>query len=173
MTSSTKFERAIKLVVSTEGGYSDHAWDNGGATRFGVTEVIARKWGWVGAMRDLPWELARDIYLKDYWMPIRGDELPWPWALCIFDCAVNQGVGTAIRLAQDAVGVMVDGMFGPRTLAAIKNADDRMLARFMAQRAMRYAKHEDYPIAGYGWFTRLFVRAFEAGKDGNGYPIPS
>jgi lysozyme family protein len=35
----------IEEVVAREGGYSDHPADEGGATRWGVTEAVARAHG--------------------------------------------------------------------------------------------------------------------------------
>ena len=42
--------------------------------------------------------------------------LPAGIDLAIYDCAVNQGLGRARRLLQQAAGVTVDGKIGPVTM---------------------------------------------------------
>src|SRR5690606_18718456 len=61
---------------------------------------------------------VRPIYYKRYWVPSRAADLPPPLALMHFDAAVNHGVGNAARMLQRSLGVTVDGIIGPQTLAA-------------------------------------------------------
>lgn len=56
----------IEGVVAREGGYVNNPKDKGGATRWGITEAVARKHGYTGPMQDLPRDLATKIYFKDY-----------------------------------------------------------------------------------------------------------
>ena len=56
------FEIAFEKLLKHEGGYSDHAADPGGKTRYGVTEAVAREVGYKGDMRDLSLDLAKRIY---------------------------------------------------------------------------------------------------------------
>lgn len=166
----TPFERAFRIVVGEEGGFTLDPRDKGNWSGGEVDrgELKGTKFGISAAafpaldIRSLTLEDARRIYADLYWRPIRGDELPLVWALLMFDCAVNQGVGTAILLAQDACGVQADGKFGPRTLAALQSGDDRRPARFLARRAQRYMKLATFPIYGDGWLTRTYRIALEA-----------
>jgi lysozyme family protein len=152
------FSRAFLAVVGEEGGYVNDPRDPGGETKYGISKRAYP----TEDIRNMTIDRAGVLYRRDYWDAIRADELPWPWALMVFDCAVNQGVGTAIRLMQDALGVMVDGKIGPRTLAAAQGRDSRALARFMALRALRYAKNPNFDTFGYGWLTRTYVMVLEA-----------
>lgn len=156
----TGFDRAFQIVVGEEGGLADDPRDPGGLTKFGISQRSYPN----EDIRALTLDRAKFLYKRDYWTPIRGDELPFRWALLCFDCAVNQGVDTAIRLLQDAVGVMVDGKLGTRTLAAVSATgdDDRRPARFLALRVIRYGKTANFDRFGYGWITRCFVMALEA-----------
>lgn len=62
-------------VVNVEGGYVDHPSDPGGKTRFGITEAVARDYGYKGPMSKLPRELALEIYRKNYIEGPRFDAL--------------------------------------------------------------------------------------------------
>lgn len=53
-------------VTQVEGGYVDHPSDPGGKTRFGITEQVARDYGYRGDMRHLPQSLALEIYDELY-----------------------------------------------------------------------------------------------------------
>lgn len=169
----TNFDWAFKQVVGEEGTYSDDPEDNGNWTggQKGKGILKGTKYG-VSAkaypnldIKNLTLDQAKKIAREEYWDKIRGDELPKLWSLIMFDCAYNQGWPIAIRLAQDACGVTVDGVFGQRTMNAIHSGDDRRPARFMALRALRYLKDPTWSHHGYGWYTRLFVMAFEANQE--------
>lgn len=45
---------ALAGVYVNEGGYVDNPHDRGGKTRYGVTEAVARKWGYTGPMSAFP-----------------------------------------------------------------------------------------------------------------------
>lgn len=64
---------ALAGVYVNEGGYVNDPADRGGATRFGVTQKVARAAGYTGAMRDFPKHCdaahpvcADLIYTRDY-----------------------------------------------------------------------------------------------------------
>lgn len=155
------FERAFRVVVGEEGGYCDDPRDPGGETKFGISKRAYPN----EDIKALTLDRARFLYKRDYWDRIRGDELPYRWALIVFDAAVNQGVDAATRMMQDALGVMVDGRIGPRTIAAAQASDDRRPARFLALRAFRYQRTANFDRFGYGWITRCFVIALHAHQE--------
>jgi len=167
------FAEAFRIVVKEEGVLSMRESDPGNWTggKVGKGVLKGTKYGISAGsypdldIKNLSLAEAKAIYWTDYWSPVGGEKLPWPWALPAFDCAVNQGLGIAKRLMQDALGVMVDGDLGPRTLAAAAASTDRQLARFFALRALRYEKTFGFAENGFGWFTRLFIIAQEARKE--------
>lgn len=128
------FEQAVTKLLGHEGGYSDHPADTGGRTRYGITEAVARRHGYIGYMSELPRETALQIYLADYWAPIRGDALPQVVADRLFDFAVNAGVSRAVRALQRALRVTDDGMLGPGTLQALTDYETIELAELIAER---------------------------------------
>ncbi len=127
-----RFEDVFRIVLNVEGGYSNNPDDRGGETNLGVTEGTLRSAqakGWVSkdiTIKTLKTEHARIIYKKGYWDPIRGDLLPEPLDLILFDCAINHGPGGAVKLLQEALNsilvgtpLVVDGALGPKTFAAL------------------------------------------------------
>ena len=71
----SKFDDAFEIIVGSEGGYSNDPNDPGGATRFGITEAVARANGYEGDMKDLPLDKAKSIYKAKYWDAVSGDNL--------------------------------------------------------------------------------------------------
>ena len=68
-------EQFLNDLIKREGGYVNIAADRGGATKYGITESVARANGYKGNMKDLPESLARDIYRKQYWIQPRFDQV--------------------------------------------------------------------------------------------------
>lgn len=153
------FADAVAIVLEHEGVLSDDARDPGGLTKYGISKRAYPDLDVAALTR----EAAIAIYHRDYWTPIRGDDLPWALALPAFDCAVNQGVGTAARVLQKTLDVPRDGAVGPVTLAALRRADPKsVLFRFQAERALRYAANGNFAAYGRGWNHRLHRITIEA-----------
>ena len=150
------FNTAFDLLLGHEGDYVDHPDDPGGATRFGVTEAVARTAGYRGDMRDLSLGLAQRIYRAEYWDAVRADELPPGLRYLMFDAAVNSGPGQATKWLQRALGVDADGIIGPRTLAAAHAQDVQALKlRILSQRLRFMADLKNWPAFSRGWARRI------------------
>lgn len=89
------FETAIAYVLRYEGSLSDDKRDPGGLTKFGISQRAYPDLDIAG----LTLNEAKQIYLRDYWWPVRAHELPETLRLVVFDCAVNQGVKTRDQAA--------------------------------------------------------------------------
>lgn len=150
------FDAAFEVIVGHEGGYVNHPKDPGKATRYGVTQAVARENGYTGDMRHLPLDVAKTIYRKKYWDAVHADALPGALALQVFDAAVNHGVGAAITLLQRALGVKADGVLGPVTLnaAAASNGRDMAVA-LLAHRLEFYTDLRTWGVFGRGWARRV------------------
>ena len=85
---SEAFDKCWGLTLGNEGGYTV---DNGGPTRWGVTQAVARKWGYSGDMKVLPEATAKEIAQSLYWTPFGCDFFPLPIAFQVFDTAYNGG----------------------------------------------------------------------------------
>src|SRR5687767_10092527 len=96
-------ERMLDELVEREGGFVDHPADRGGATRYGITEAVARAHGYRGAMRQLPRAEALSIYRRLYWLRPRFDavaERTPRIAAELFDTGVNMGPAVAATFLQ-------------------------------------------------------------------------
>lgn len=150
------FDQAFDILLKHEGGFSDHAADPGGKTRFGITEAVAREVGYRGDMRELPLDLAKRIYKDRYWDAVRAEELPEAVRYAVFDAAVNSGPRQAILWLQRAAGVKDDGIIGPQTLAAVHAADpERLLRRFLSQRLRFMTNLPNWGSFSRGWARRI------------------
>jgi lysozyme family protein len=154
------WDEALKHILRYEGGYVNHPDDPGGMTNLGVTKRVWEEW--IGRpateadMRALTPEKVSPLYKKRYWDAVRGDDLPSGVDLCVFDCAVNAGVGRASKFLQQAVGVTADGQIGPKTVEATtaKSADE-VVERFCKLRETHYKSRPTFATFGKGWMNRL------------------
>ncbi|MFN9880213.1 MAG: glycoside hydrolase family 108 protein [Planctomycetota bacterium] len=168
-----EFEIAFDETMLHEGGYVDDPDDRGGETYRGVARKFHQAWpGWkivdelkrekpdsFADLLDQKQELqtlVASFYREQFWRPIRGEQLS-DQALAneLFDTAVNQGVGTAIRFWQEALNLLnrnakdypeieVDGVAGERTLATTnqflqrnRGQSDRLLKVLNLQQGAR------------------------------------
>ena len=150
------FDAAFDLLLKHEGGYSDHAADPGGKTRFGITEAVAREVGYRGDMRELPLDLAKRIYKNRYWDTVKAEQLPAAVRYSVFDAAVNSGPGQSVKWLQRALGVKDDGVIGPQTMAAANAANpDALKMRMLGQRLRFMAGLANWPAFSRGWAIRI------------------
>jgi len=148
------FNRCIDYILAEEGGYVNHPNDPGGETNFGIS-----KRAYPGLdIAALTRSNAIDLYRRDYWTPIQGDDLPPGLDLLLLDTAVNLGVRTAIKLLQRALNLTEDGVMGKVTITAAQNARPDLLTDFCAERALRYEFNRNEATFGRGWYRRLFNR---------------
>ena len=124
-----RFKKFLDYIFEVEGGYTDDKNDRGGKTTWGITEEEARDFGYTGDMQDLTKELAKNIYLKKYYLGNKLDKvINDKVALSICDWAVNSGKN-GIKNAQIAINQLtnanldVDGIIGNKTLEAINATD--------------------------------------------------
>lgn len=146
------FDFCIEVILAEEGGLVTHPNDPGGTTKYGISQRAYPKLD----IRAITLDDAKALYKRDYWNPIKGDELPQGMNLLMLDCAVNQGTGTAIKLLQEAAQVRVDGAIGEMTIRYAQQQMPGIMERFAALRAWRYEINRNEDVFGKGWFRRLF-----------------
>lgn len=150
------FDTAFDILITHEGGFSNHPDDPGGATMYGVTEAVARANGYTGHMRDFTLNQAKSIYRKQYWDACQCDAMPEPVKYPLFDAAVNSGPGPAIKWLQAAAGVKADGVIGPMTRQAVAHLDPYALSQAMIGRRLRFMTDlKNWPSFSKGWSRRI------------------
>lgn len=146
------FDSAFELTIGHEGGYSNNPADPGGETKFGVSK---RAYPTVD-IRNLTLDQAKDIYRRDYWNPIKGDQLPEGVDEQVFDCAVHHGVRPAILMLQNALGVTADGIIGPQTLMAAHSFNPQRCSLLVnIARLELMTGLLTWPTFGRGWAKRV------------------
>jgi lysozyme family protein len=171
----TAFEKAFGLVVGYEGGFCNERADPGNWTggAVGRGQLRGTKFGISAAaypaedIANLSLGAAAAIYRRDYWDYVKGDKLPPPLALLVFDAAVNNGVERAAGWLQEAVGARIDGQVGDVTIAAVKHAVAEqgaavVCAEFQAQRLVFMTGLSAWRLFGLGWARRLSLLPWQA-----------
>lgn len=156
------FQQADALVSVHEGGYVNHPKDPGGATNRGVIQRVyddfRRRNGLpLRDVRQLTEAERLAIYRGGYWNPIKGDQMPPGVGYVVYDGAVNSGVAQSVKWLQRALGVKVDGVLGPTTLAAAQqHPDPERLIVEICDRRMAFLKAlKTWPTFGKGWTRRV------------------
>ena len=126
------YNDAIVKTLAKEGGakFTDVPNDKGGATKYGISQAAYPNVD----IRNLTEQQARDIYKRDYWDRVRGDDLTSQViAENIFDTAVNMGVRTASRLVQTMLEIQTaDGIIGSASLGVINQQNEKQFMAYFA-----------------------------------------
>ena len=102
-------ELLLDDLIDREGGYVDHPHDRGGPTKYGITQRVARGYGFDGPMAGLPRALACEIYKDRYWEGPGFDAVANTAprvAAELFDTGVNMGPSVAVGFLQRALNAL-------------------------------------------------------------------
>lgn len=181
-----KIEEFIDDLIEREGGYVNDPNDSGGATKYGITKTVAYNNGFRGDMSELPLELAKEIYRKEYWFDPKFDkiaEIDESMGEMLLNFGVLAGPMTATKMLQRAINVLnrqatdypdinCDGVLGPLTLNALRifvgkrGSEGKKVARgmlaaqfsvYLIECAERNPKNEMFQ---YGWQLMRVMGAF-------------
>ena len=154
------WDKCFDLVIVNEGCYVDNPADPGGATNWGCTKAVWEQY--IGHevskedIRNLTKEDVKPLYKRNYWDAIHGDALPSGLDYCLFDCAINSGVGRATKFIQEIVGVFADGAIGNNTVTAINQMNTvTMINEFSDKRQAFLETLKTFPVFGKGWTKRV------------------
>jgi lysozyme family protein len=156
-----RFDICLKHTLEWEGQWSNHPKDKGGATMRGIIQRVydgyrTNKGLPRRTVRNITEDELREIYRRNYWDQIRGDELPAGIDLAVFDFAVNSGPARSARYLQKALKINADGSVGPATLAACADCDHAATIKtIMAERKKFLRGLSDYRYFGKGWSRRV------------------
>ena len=80
----SSFDKGFEITVGLEGKPSDDPNDPGGFTIWGLAKKYHPE-----ITKDTTIEYAKEVYLKQYWIPAGCDQAPYPMDICLFDSQVN------------------------------------------------------------------------------------
>ena len=133
-TSAALISAILASVILVEGDYTDDVNDPGGKTKYGITENVAREYGYTGEMKDLTLQQANEIYTTLYVKDPGFDkfiEINPAIAHKLIDAGVNVGttrvslwlqysLNSFSRNGRDYPQIRADGVIGPATINAYK-----------------------------------------------------
>jgi len=165
-------------IIRREGGYVNDPDDPGGATKFGVTLATLRRLRLdlngdhkidSSDVRAMTRGRAQDIFIRDYYRRPNIDQLPEVLQASVFDMYVNAG-GNAVKILQRLLRQMgqaltIDGLIGPRTIAAAK-AVFVIAPQHLADAYGIARRNYYYALADRRRASRKYARRIDGGKGG-------
>lgn len=181
------FSIAHKFTAKWEGGESDHPDDGGGLTKYGVSlaflkgvaaesqanrDTLERMGIRLPITRQVIYDLtqikAASLFRWQFWDKLKLDLIPLRPAAILYDAAVNSGPAQSVKLAQRGYNrcvtygqpLVVDGVMGPATRAAMQLADtDKALTAMLDAREAFFqtivANNPSQQVFLRGWINRV------------------
>ena len=162
---ASNFKECLDLVLQSEGGWVNHKDDPGGETNLGVTKAVWEEYVGhpVKTMKDLTKDDVAPLYELKYWRPCYCEVLPRGLDFVTFSMGVNAGPGRSVKLLQQSIGCVPDGVIGPRTRELISSSNGTtLIAKFSETRREYYKSLKTFPIFGKGWIARVDREEAEA-----------
>lgn len=146
------FDACLAELLRHEGGYVNHPRDPGGETNMGISRR-----SYPGEdIRGMTRERAGEIYRRDFWDAVQGDDLPAGLDLVAFDAAVNSGASRGAKWLQRAVGVAEDGKIGPKTVTAARGVDAALAVTAATDARLAFLRGlGTWGTFGKGWASRV------------------
>lgn len=153
------------LLKKLEGGYVNHPNDKGGATNKGVTLSTFRKYfgktKTVNDLKNITNEQWQYIFKKGYWDRWKADLIKnQSIAELLVDWLYNSGTW-GVKYPQQVLGVVSDGVVGPKTIAAINSYPNQaeLFYKLWNRRKKHYEdivkKNPSQKVFLKGWMNRL------------------
>ena len=163
-----KIEILVPFIKSWEGGWSESLYDKGGATMCGITLKTFTEWR---TGQGLPAPTKQDLHdITDeewlrimrikYWNRLRADQIE---SQAVANMAVDWcwcSGSPAVRALQRLCGTTVDGIVGPKTIAAVNSCDPEQLFRKLKEARKEFLQRivDNDPVQERhlgGWLRRV------------------
>lgn len=157
------------FIKSFEGGFSNHPLDKGGATNMGVTLSTWKKQGYdkdgdgdidIDDLRLLTEADAKAIFKKNYWGRWKASSIKdQSLANILVDWVWGSGA-YGIKIPQRMLKVTVDGIVGPKTIAALNDRNPKLFFAELHKEREEYFKRicqvtPTNKVFLKGWMRRL------------------
>ncbi|WP_151823838.1 glycoside hydrolase family 108 protein [Acinetobacter bereziniae] len=168
------FDKAFERLIGHEGGYSIDRNDPGNWTggKVGSGTLKGTKYGIAANtypnldIKNLTLTQAKEIYRNDWWNKLGANLLHPAIVYQLWDFAVNAGKSRAIKELQQAVGVLDDGIIGPKTIASVQAKDVNDVLLLLASERLRfYTSLSTWATYGKGWTNRVADNLKYAAED--------
>jgi lysozyme family protein len=150
------FKECLNIVLKSEGGWVNNPNDPGGETNLGVTKRVWEEYVGhpVESLKKLTKEDVAPLYELKYWRPCYGEVLPRGLDLLSFSMGVNAGPGRSVKLLQQSIGCVPDGVIGPKTRELISASNSATLIAKFSEARRDYYRSLNKPMFEKGWLSR-------------------
>lgn len=150
------FKECLDIVLRSEGGWVNNPKDPGGETNLGVTKRVWEEWVGhpVESLKNLTKDQVAPLYEQRYWRPCYGEVLPRGLNLVVFSFGVNVGSGRSVKVLQSSLGLVCDGIIGPRVREKLKNSNIADVIKGFSQSRREYYQSLNKPMFIKGWLAR-------------------
>ena len=133
----SNFKLALPKTLVWEGNdkITEDPDDAGGLTKYGIAKRSHPELD----IANLTYEQAEAVYEKEYWLGTGSTVDNQRAAEALFDLCVNLGKVNGVRVAQRALGILVDGNLGPKSQAAINADPEKFINRVAIERIRWYS----------------------------------
>ena len=170
----SEYDKCFDRLYLSEKGYQNRYDDRGNwttgvigsgerkGTKFGITAMTYPDLD----IQRLTIDQAKAIYYEDFWKHYNIEQYPKVLRFQIFDSYVQHRPREVVKMIQEAVFTKQDGVIGPKTRMAIKNANvHTFLNLFNGARIRLYADLGTFDLNGRGWMRRMADNLKYAAED--------
>lgn len=158
---TTYADALYRGVFPHEGGYTNHPADPGGPTNWGITIADARAYWRANAtaedVRNMPRQVAVDIYRQHYAAPLWYNDLPAGVDYSVLDYGINSGIGRAGKVLRRLVELPDDtSRMTKEVLDAVLKRDPVDLINAINDERLAFLRRlKTWPTFGAGWERRI------------------
>jgi len=157
----TTWDKIFNFIFEAEGEYSNDPSDRGGETAWGITKKFLEDLKEDLKIDKIDQQTAKKLY-KKFFSKYNLDKISKPSIrFFVCDCAILLGPHRAVSIAQRVcneigIEIKVDGVCGPRTLAALAVVDVKKFLRIATWRVVEF--HINTALAS--WDQKRFLRGW-------------